>query len=92
MSSCRPAGALLAASAAFCTTGDVLASCVPTGASHVLLLAYCMYVVLKLLRFALRVYEAPLVSCARAGVCILGYQFGLVVLRLLCVSVQLAYL
>ena len=31
-----------------------------------------MYVVLKLLRSALRVYEAPLVSCARAGVLHLG--------------------
>ena len=60
---------LLAACAAFCTTGDVLASCVPTGASHVLLLAYCMYVVLRLHWFHA---HAP-VSC------ILGYQIGLVV-------------
>ena len=84
LSSCTPAGALLAASAAFCTTGDVLASCVPTGASHVLLLAYCMYVVLKLLRSALRVYEAPLVSCARAGVLHLGIP-----IRPCCVTVTM---
>ena len=96
LSSCTPAGALLAASAAFCTTGDVLASCVPTGASHVLLLAYCMYVVLKLLRSALRVYEAPLVSCARAGVLHLGIPIrpccatATMLLRAACIPVSTA--
>ena len=69
MSSCTPAGALLAASAAFCTAGDVLVSYVPTGASHVWLLAYCKYVVLRHRWF----HAHALVSC------ILGYQIGLVV-------------
>ena len=47
-------------------------------------LACCMYVVLKLLRSALRVYEAPLVSCARAGVLHLGIP-----IRPCCVTVTM---